>query len=165
VNVMLDSVDMIVQQKLVQVIVQEMEIVSMEFVLVKMVGVVKIVPLVAQVTDKDVVEMENVLKDNVIVILDGLVMDVILKHVFMIVHNTDIAVMELVFAKKDIVVVIVHFLLNHNHVNVLFIVFVDVFNNVPKFMKAKVLDHHMNVIPNVHKHVFHYVLLEKCQKA
>jgi len=61
------------------------------------------------------------------------------------------------------VVVIVHFLLNHNHVNVQFIVLEDVYNNAQKFMRLKVLDHLMNVTQNAHKNVFHYVLQEKCQ--
>jgi len=77
--------------------------------------------------------------------------------------NTDIAATEHVFAKKDTVEEIVPSLQNHNHANALFIVFVVVFNNAPKFMRAKVLDHLMNAIQNAHKNVFHCVLLEKCQ--
>jgi hypothetical protein len=80
----------------------------------------------------------------------------------MIVLNMVIAVMVHVFAKKVIVVVIVHFLLNHNHVNVQFIVLEDVYNNAQRFMKPKELDHLMNATQNVLKHVFHCVLLEKC---
>jgi len=80
----------------------------------------------------------------------------------MIAHNTDIATMVHVFAKRDIVEEIVLSLQNHNHANVLFIVFVVVFNNAPKFMRPKVQDHHMNVTQNAHKNVFHSVLLEKC---
>jgi len=80
----------------------------------------------------------------------------------MTVLNMVIVVTELVSVKKDIVVVIVLFLLNHNLVNVQFIVFVGVFNSVQKSMKHKELDHHMNVTLNVLKHVSHYVLLEKC---
>jgi len=72
VNVMLDTLDMIAQKKLVQVIVQEMETASTEFALVKMVGVVMIVLLVAQDMDNDAVETENVLKDNAIATLVGL---------------------------------------------------------------------------------------------
>jgi hypothetical protein len=80
----------------------------------------------------------------------------------MIVLNMVIVVMVLAFVRKVIVVVIVHFLLNHNHVNVQFIVSEDVYNNAQKFTKHKELDHLMNVTQNVLKHVFHYVLLEKC---
>jgi len=165
VNVMKDLKDMIVQKKLVQMNVLVMENVLMEFVLVKMVGGVMIVLHVVLDMVKDVVEMENVLKDNVIVIQDGVVMRVISEHVFMIAHNMDIAIMEHVYVKKDTVEEIVHFHQNHNHVNVRFIVFVVVFNNAQKFMKLKVLDHHMNVTQNVHKNVFHFVLQEKCQKV
>jgi len=76
-NVTLDSLDMIAQKKHAQVIAQEMEIVSMESAHVIMVGVVMTVPLVALDTDKDVVETENVLKDNAIATLVGLDMVVI----------------------------------------------------------------------------------------
>jgi len=81
----------------------------------------------------------------------------------MIVLNMVIVTMVHAFVKKVIVVVIVHFLLNHNHVNVQFIVLEGVYNNAQKFMKHKVLDHLMNVIQNALKNVFHYVLQEKCQ--
>jgi len=74
VNVMLDSMDMIVPRNHVQVIALETENASTEFALVIMVGVVMIVLLVALDMDKDVVETENVLKDNAIVTLVGLVM-------------------------------------------------------------------------------------------
>jgi len=80
----------------------------------------------------------------------------------MIVHNTDIAAMVHVFAKRDTVEEIVPSLQNHNHANALFIVFVVVFNNAPKFMRVKVLDHLMNAIQNAHKNVFLCVLQEKC---
>jgi len=161
VNVMKDLKDMIVQKKLVHLIVQVMVNALKEFVHVKMVGEEMIVPHVVQDMVKDVVEMENVLKDNVIATLDGLVMDVILELAFMIVHNTVIVVMVLVFAKKVIVEEIVHFRQNHNPVNVLFTVFVVVFKNVQLFMKLKVQQHHMNVIQNAHNNVFLSVLQEK----
>jgi len=77
VNVTLDLLDMIALKKLVQMVALEMEIVLMVFVHVKMVGEEMIVLLVVLDMVKDVVEMENVLKDNVIVILVGLVMVVI----------------------------------------------------------------------------------------
>jgi len=164
VNVTHNTKVMIVQRKHAQVIVQDMVNALMEFALVKMVGEEVIVPQDAQDMDKDVVVMENVLKANVIATLDGLVMDVILEHVFMIVHNTDIAATVLVSAKKDTEEEIVHYPQNHNHANVQFIAFVVVFNNAPKSMKHKVQDHHMNVTVNVPKNVFHFALLEKCLK-
>jgi len=77
VNVNLDLKDMIVLRKHVQAIVQDTENALKEFVHVKMVGEEMTVHHVAQVMDKDVVEMENALKDNVIAILGGLVMAVI----------------------------------------------------------------------------------------
>jgi len=77
VNVTLDLLDMIVLKKLVQMVALEMEIVLMVFVHVIMVGEEMIVPLVVLDMVKDVVEMENVLKDNAIVILGGLGMAVI----------------------------------------------------------------------------------------
>jgi len=80
----------------------------------------------------------------------------------MIALNTDIVTMVHAFAKRDIVEEIVLFLQNHSHANALFIVFVVVFNNAPKFMRPKVLGHHMNVTQNAHKNVFPCVLLEKC---
>jgi hypothetical protein len=163
-NVMKDTKDMTAPRKLAKMIALEMENALVEFALARMVGVDLIVLLVVLDMVKDVVEMENVLKDNAIVIQDGRDMVVILELVCMIAHNTDIAVMEHAFVKKDIVEEIAHFHLNHNHVNVQFIVFVDVFNNAPKFMKLKVQDHLMNVTQNVPKNVFHFVLLEKCLK-
>jgi len=165
VNAIKDSRDMIAQRKLVQMNALVMENALMEFALVKMVGVVLIVLHVAQDMVKDVVEMENVLKDNAIATQGGPDMLVILEHAFMIAHNTDIATMEHVFAKKDTVEEIAHFHQNHNLANVLFIVFVVVFNSALKFMKLKVLDHHMSVTLNAHKNVFHFVLQEKCQKV
>jgi hypothetical protein len=162
VNVMKDTKDMIVLKKHVQVIVLEMENALVVFVLVKMVGVDLIVLLVVLDMVKDVVEMENVLKDNATAIQDGQDMVVIFEHASMTAHNTVIAAMELASAKKDTVVEIAHFHLNHNHASAQFTVFVDAFNNAQKFMRLKVLDHHMNATQNAPKNAFHSVLLEKC---
>jgi len=77
VNVMQDLKDMIVLKKFVQMIALHMDYVLKEFARVLMVGEEVIVPHVVQVMDKDVVEMESVLKDNVIAIQDGQAMVVI----------------------------------------------------------------------------------------
>jgi len=77
VNVNLDLKVMIVLRKHVLMIVLDMENALREFVHVRMVGEEMIVLHVALVMDKDVVEMENVLRDNAIAILGGLVMAVI----------------------------------------------------------------------------------------
>jgi len=161
-NVILDLKDMIALRKHAQVIAQHTENALTEFAHAIMVGEEMIVHLDALDTDKDVVETENVLRVNVIVTLVGLVMVVILELVSMIAHNTDIAAMEHVFAKRDTEEEIVPSLQNHNPANVLFIASEVVFNNALKFMKLKVLDHPMNVTLNAHKNVFHFALLEKC---
>jgi len=77
VNVMQDLKDMIALRKFVQMIALHMEIVLREFAHVPMVGEEVIVPHVVQVMVKDAVEMENVLKGNVIATQDGQAMVVI----------------------------------------------------------------------------------------
>jgi galactitol-specific phosphotransferase system IIB component len=161
-NVMKDTKDMTAPRKLAKMIALEMENALVEFALARMVGVDLIVLLAALDMVKDAVEMENVLKDNATAIQDGQDMVVIFEHASMTAHNTVIAAMELASAKKDTVVEIAHFHLNHNHASAQFTVFVDAFNNAQKFMRLKVLDHHMNATQNAPKNAFHSVLLEKC---
>jgi len=163
VYVILDSQVMTVLKKLVQMIAQEMEIVLTEFVLVTMDGVVMIVDLVALEWVKIVMEMENVSPVHAIVILVGLVMVVKSKLVYMIVHNTDIATTVLAFVNKDSEEQIAPSLQNHNHVNVLFIVFELALNNVTMCMSPKVQDLRTSVTENVLNNVFPFAWLEKCQ--
>lgn len=115
--------------------------------------------------DKDAVETEIAFQEIAIVTQDG--QDTLVKSepACMIVLNMVIAAMVHVFAKKDTEEEIAHFHRNHNLANVLFIVFVVVFNSVQHFMKNKELDHHMSATQNAHKNVFLNVLLEKCQKT
>jgi len=161
-NVMMDSKDMIVLIKLAQAIVQVMENVSVESVLVTMVGEEVIALLVALDMAKDAAEMENVLRVHAIATLVGLVMHVTSEHAFMIVLNTDIAAMVLASAKRDTEEEIALSHQSHSLVNAQLVVFVAAFNNALRFMKPKVLDHHMNVTQNALKNVFPCVSPEKC---
>jgi hypothetical protein len=156
---------MIAQKSLAPTIALPTDNVSMVFALVKMDGVVLIVLVDALDMASVAVEMENVLKANVIATLVGLGMLAILEPVCMIVPNTAIATTELACAKRDTADVIVLFPRSLNLASVPFIACAAVCNSAPKFMRPKELVLPMSATQLALRNVCLSASLERCQST
>lgn len=154
---------MTVQKRLAPMTALVTESASRESAPVKTDGVVLIVPDVVLVMANVAVATVNVLKENVIVTLVGLVTLVTSELVCTIVHNMGTVTTERVSARKDTVGVTVLFLQNPSLVSAPSIASVAVSNSALKFTKRKELDLLMSATPNALKNVFHSVLRERCQ--